>query len=131
MSEKTDGAAAAEKKRAARKTRKRAEPEETGQTPAEQAETEQTPGEPAERAAGKAAANGGEPEVTQELLVEQYYQVFHRCMQDDPKSFDAKGALSALDQIGKLTGLTGVRTEEGDGGTIRVTFAGEGGDDGG
>lgn len=40
-----------------------------------------------------------------EDVLEKYREVYQRCMQDDPKSFDAKGALSALDQISRLLGV--------------------------
>ncbi len=43
--------------------------------------------------------------LTQDDLIREYLEVYRRCMADDPKSFGAKGALSALDQISKLLGL--------------------------
>ena len=44
-------------------------------------------------------------EETRNGLVREYWEVYQRCMQDDPKSFDAKGALSALDQISHILGV--------------------------
>lgn len=40
-----------------------------------------------------------------EQLAELYRQVYERCMEGESKAFDAKGALSALEQIGKMKGL--------------------------
>ena len=45
------------------------------------------------------------PEMTQDELIRYYLEVYQRCIQEEPKTFDAKGALSALDQISKMLGL--------------------------
>ena len=52
-------------------------------------------------------------------------------MQEDPKSFDAKGALSALDQISKILGLdTPIQRADIDGNRVVLTLADRVGDRG-
>jgi hypothetical protein len=52
-------------------------------------------------------------------------------MQEDPKSFDAKGALSALDQISKLLGLDApIKAADIDGNRVILTLSDEVGDRG-
>ena len=64
-------------------------------------------------------------------LVHEYWEVYQRCMQDDPKSFDAKGALSALDQISKILGLdTPIKAADIDGNRVVLTLAERVGDRG-
>lgn len=46
-----------------------------------------------------------------EQLAELYRQVYDRCMEGESKAFDAKGALSALEQIGKMKGLAAPEQE--------------------
>ncbi|MCR5825989.1 MAG: hypothetical protein K6G54_05455 [Oscillospiraceae bacterium] len=62
--------------------------------------------------------------MTQDDLLREYLEVYHRCMLEDPKSFDAKGALSALDQVGKLLGLDApIRAADVDGNRVVLTLA--------
>ncbi|MBE7002668.1 MAG: hypothetical protein E7425_00070 [Ruminococcaceae bacterium] len=68
-------------------------------------------------------------QMTREDLIREYLSVYRRCMEDDPKSFDAKGSLSALDQIAKMLGYdVPERTE--DSGQVILRLAGEVGDRG-
>lgn len=57
--------------------------------------------------AAAAGISAGEdvPQMTQSDVIRNYRKVYDRCMEGETKSFDAKGALSALDQISKLLGL--------------------------
>lgn len=65
-----------------------------------------------------------EPKLTQGDVIREYLEVYHRCMQEDPKSFDAKGALSALDQISKILGLdTPIQKADIDGNRVVLTLA--------
>jgi hypothetical protein len=72
-----------------------------------------------------------EPESTQDDVLREYWAVYRRCMQEDPKSFDAKGALSALDQISRLLGLDApIRAADMDGNRIVLTLGERVGDRG-
>ncbi len=109
---KTDDAApeAEEKAKAARKTSARArEP-----TAAEAAKEPSTAEAPARKTGTEEKAAG---EMTRDELVARYETIYDRCMNDDPKSFDARGAANALEQIGKLLGLAAPRDAE-DGGVL-------------
>ena len=44
-------------------------------------------------------------QMTQDDVIRRYLEVYQRCIQEEPKSFDAKGALSALDQISHILGV--------------------------
>ena len=54
---------------------------------------------------GKDAVGENSAQLTQDDVIRHYLEVYQRCIQEEPKTFDAKGALSALDQISKLLGL--------------------------
>lgn len=70
-------------------------------------------------------------ELTRDDLIRRYLDVYGRCMQEDPKSFDAKGALSALDQISRILGLdTPIRSADVDGNRVVLTLAERVGDRG-
>lgn len=72
-----------------------------------------------------------DPKLTQSDIIREYLEVYHRCMQEDPKSFDAKGALSALDQISKILGLdTPIQRADIDGNRVVLTLADRVGDRG-
>ena len=75
------------------------------ETEAPEEEPKKTPKK--KRGARKKAEPGGAdgPKLSQGDMIREYLEVYHRCMREDPKSFDAKGALSALDQIGRLLGI--------------------------
>ncbi|MBQ7713457.1 MAG: hypothetical protein IJT71_01030 [Oscillospiraceae bacterium] len=63
------------------------------------------------------------PEMTQDDLIREYLEVYHRCMIEDPKSFDAKDALNALDQISKMLGLDApIRSADVDGNRVILTL---------
>lgn len=64
------------------------------------------------------------PQLTQDDVIREYLEVYHRCMLEDPKSFDAKGALSALDQISKLLGLdTPIKAADIEGNRVILTLS--------
>ena len=44
-------------------------------------------------------------EAEREQIAALYREVFERCMEGETKAFDAKGALSALEQISRMKGL--------------------------
>ena len=70
-------------------------------------------------------------EMTRDEVIRNYLEVYRRCIQEEPKSFDAKGALSALDQISKLLGLeTPIKAADIDGNRIVLTLSDEVGDRG-
>lgn len=92
-------------------------------------------GEAAAKKTGAAAKHKGgakkAPQLTQDDVIREYLEVYHRCMQEDPKSFDAKGALSALDQISKLLGLDApIKAADIDGNRVILTLSDEVGDRG-
>lgn len=65
-----------------------------------------------------------ETQLTQDDLIREYLAVYRRCMQEDPKSFDAKGALNALDQISRLLGLdTPIRSADVEGNRVILTLS--------
>ena len=71
-----------------------------------------------------AARKKNAPALTQSDVLREYLEVYHRCMQEDPKSFDAKGALNALDQISKILGLDApIQSADVDGNRIVLTLA--------
>ena len=92
--------------------KKRAEGEE--QTAAEtkraegetQAATRTKKAEGGEPAADKKKEPAGERDLTRDDIIRRYLDIYRRCMTEDPKSFDARGAANALEQISKLLGLT-------------------------
>lgn len=72
-----------------------------------------------------------ETQLTQDDVIREYLEVYHRCMQEDPKSFDAKGALNALDQISRILGLdTPIKAADIDGNRVILTLSDEVGDRG-
>lgn len=65
------------------------------------------------------------PKLTQGEVIKEYLEVYRRCMTEDPKSFDAKGALSALDQICRMLGLDTPDGSDSDAGRVILTIADE------
>lgn len=66
---------------------------------------------------------GGEATPTRDDMIRGYLEVYRRCIQEEPKSFDAKGALNALDCIGKLLGLDKpVKAADVDGNRVILTL---------
>lgn len=64
-----------------------------------------------------------ETQLTQDDVIREYLEVYHRCMREDPKSFDAKGALSALDQISKILGVdVPIKSADIDGNRVILTL---------
>ena len=47
-----------------------------------------------------------ERDLTRDDIIRRYLDIYRRCMTEDPKSFDARGAAHALEQISKILGLT-------------------------
>ena len=79
----------------------------------------------------KRARKAKTPEMTQDDLIREYLEVYHRCMIEDPKSFDAKGALNALDQISKMLGLDApICSADVDGNRVILTLGDKVGDRG-
>ena len=77
------------------------------------------------RTAAKAkAAEDAERDLTRDDIIGRYLEIYRRCMTDDPKSFDARGAAHALEQISKLLGLT-VSAKDTDGNEIVLTLSEE------
>lgn len=72
--------------------------------------------------AGQAA--GDERDLTRGDIIGRYLEIYRRCMTEDPKSFDARGAASALEQISKLLGLT-VSAKDTEGNEIVLTLSEE------
>lgn len=69
--------------------------------------------------------------LTRDDIIRKYLDVYQRCMQEDPKSFDAKGALNALDQISAILGLdTPIQTADIDGNRVILTLSDKVGDRG-
>lgn len=58
--------------------------------------------------------------MTQDDLIGKYLEILERCMEGDAKSFDARGAENALEQIGKLLGLS-APTKEASGVEIKLS----------
>ncbi|MBQ9648555.1 MAG: hypothetical protein IJV43_09390 [Oscillospiraceae bacterium] len=95
----------------------------------EAAEASEAAGKP--KRSRKAEEAAGAAEMTRDQVIREYLEVYHRCMLEDPKSFDAKGALSALDQISKLLGLdTPIKAADVEGNTVILTLSDEVGDRG-
>ena len=70
-------------------------------------------------------------DLTRDDVIRKYLDVYQRCMLEDPKSFDAKGALNALDQISKILGLdTPIKAADIDGNRVILTLSEEVGDHG-
>ena len=69
-------------------------------------------------------AESGEQDLTRGDIIGRYLEIYRRCMTDDPKSFDARGAAHALEQISKLLGLT-VSAKDTDGNEIVLTLTEE------
>lgn len=64
-------------------------------------------------------------------MIEKYLAVYQRSMQEDPKTFDARGALNALDQISKMLGLdTPIKAADVEGNKIILTLSDKVGDRG-
>lgn len=78
---------------------------------------------PAETAKATETAHE-EQDLTREDIIGRYLEIYRRCMTDDPKSFDARGAAHALEQISKLLGLT-VSAKDTDGNEIVLTLSEE------
>lgn len=69
--------------------------------------------------------------LTRNELIRKYLEVYQRCIQEEPKAFDAKGALSALDQIGTILGLDRpVQAADIDGNRVILTLSDKVGDRG-
>ena len=69
-------------------------------------------------------AEDAERDLTRDDIIRRYLEIYRRCMTDDPKSFDARGAAHALEQISKLLGLT-VSAKDTDGNEIVLTLSEE------
>ena len=65
-----------------------------------------------------------EQDLTRDDIIGRYLEIYRRCMTEDPKSFDARGAAHALEQISKLLGLT-VSAKDTDGNEIVLTLSEE------
>lgn len=65
-----------------------------------------------------------EQNLTRDDIIGRYLEIYRRCMTEDPKSFDARGAAHALEQISKLLGLT-VSAKDTDGNEIVLTLSEE------
>ena len=65
-----------------------------------------------------------ERDLTRYDIIRRYLEIYRRCMTEDPKSFDARGAAHALEQISKLLGLT-VSAKDTDGNEIVLTLSEE------
>lgn len=64
------------------------------------------------------------PQMTQSDVIQNYRRVYDRCMEGETKTFDAKGALSALDQISKLLGLdTPIKAADIEGNRVILTLS--------
>ena len=103
---------------AARK--KKAEDKEQEQTRSEQKQTRG--GQEQTREAQEQACD--EQNLTRDDIIHRYLDIYRRCMTEDPKSFDARGAAHALEQISKLLGLT-VSAKDTDGNEIVLTLSEE------
>ena len=97
---------------------------------AEDKEQEQTRNEQKPARGGQEPAREGpdqacdEQNLTRDDIIHRYLEIYRRCMTDDPKSFDARGAAHALEQISKLLGLT-VSAKDTDGNEIVLTLSEE------
>lgn len=89
-----------------------------------------TGGEQAKACGGQSRTCGerdqacGKEDLTRCGIIHRYLEIYRRCMAEDPKAFDARGAAHALEQIGKLLGLT-VSAKDTDGNEIVLTLSGE------
>ena len=87
--------------------------------------TEKTARAETAKKTGKAGrTESDERDLTREDIIGRYLEIYRRCMTDDPKSFDARGAAHALEQISKLLGLT-VSAKDTDGNEIVLTLSEE------
>lgn len=127
---KTDAPQAEEKAKAARKASVRAREPTAAEAakeppaveaPARAAGAEEKAAEAPARKTGTEEKAAGE--MTRDELVARYETIYRRCMNDDPKTFDARGAANALEQIGKLLGLAAPKETE-DGG-VQLTLSEE------
>ncbi|MBO4914664.1 MAG: hypothetical protein J5449_05595 [Oscillospiraceae bacterium] len=73
----------------------------------------------------KKSAEDDDARLTKGEIIKEYLAVYNKCMTDDPKSFDAKGALSALDQISRMLGLDTPEGSDPDAGRVILTIADE------
>ena len=63
-------------------------------------------------------------DLTRDDMIRNYLDVYQRCMMEDPKSFDAKGALNALDQISRILGLdTPIQAADVEGNRVILTLS--------
>lgn len=119
--EKTDQAERTERAEQAEKTERAETAKGTktakGAKDAEEAESA-AHGEEAER------AESGERNLTRDGIIVRYLDIYRRCMTEDPKAFDARGAAHALEQISKLLGLT-VSAKDTDGNEIVLKLSEE------
>lgn len=77
------------------------------------------------------AARKKKGELSQDDVIRKYLEVYERCIQEEPKGFDAKGALSALDQISKILGLdVPIKAASIDGNRVILTLSDEVGERG-
>ena len=83
----------------------------------------QTRGEQ-DQAGGEENRTYGEEDMTRDGIIRRYLDIYRRCMTEDPKSFDARGAAHALEQISKLLGLT-VSAKDTEGNEIVLTLSEE------
>ncbi|MBQ9459581.1 MAG: hypothetical protein IJU66_06570 [Oscillospiraceae bacterium] len=79
--------------------------------------------------AGKKKETAENVQMTRNDMIREYIAVYRMCLCEDPKSFDAKGALSALDQVGRLLGYD-VPCGADAGGQVILRLSGEVGDRG-
>ena len=62
-------------------------------------------------------------QMTQDDVIRRYLEVYQRCSQEEPKCLDAKGALSALDQISRILGVdVPSRAADADGNRVILTL---------
>ena len=80
--------------------------------------------ESAEHAKEAERAEGDERDLTRDGIIVRYLDIYRRCMTEDPKAFDARGAAHALEQISKLLGLT-VSAKDTDGNEIVLKLSEE------
>ena len=108
----------------AEKGKKAEKTEKAGKT--EKAETAEKPSRArkAKKTEKAGRPEAGEQDLTRDDIIGRYLEIYRRCMTDDPKSFDARGAAHALEQISKLLGLT-VSAKDTDGNEIVLTLTEE------
>ena len=108
---------------------KKAESEPTaakaGKAKGEQAAAKAKKAAGSKRTAAKAKTpEDGERDLTRDDIIRRYLDIYRRCMAEDQKSFDARGAAHALEQISKLLGLT-VSAKDTDGNEIVLKLSEE------